>query len=122
MEFLESEKSKAIKWFRNFADLLESGRAELLPKTLSKEDYGDELRLCGTIIPSKKPTVVKTVKKPTLGDPPEKTPIIGKMSPAMAQSCYSLETRKYTCPACKKFATTSETGLKKHYNRCEARR
>ncbi len=55
MNFLESEKSKAIRWFRKVADLLESGQAELLPRTLSREDYGDELRLSGTIIPVKSP-------------------------------------------------------------------
>ncbi len=126
MSFLESEKSKAIRWFRNFADLLESGKAELLPDNLTREDYGNELRLSGTIIPAKKPSSFKVTKKSatietkvpeeTLGMPPS---FVSKMTPSHAQQCYRKDERDYLCPKCNKFTTTSETGLKKHFNRCK---
>ncbi len=123
MSFLESEKSKAIRWFRNFADLLESGQAELQPQTLSREDYGTELRLSGTIIPGKNPPKKVSSTKPfkveqTVQEVQPQVPQ-GRMTPAQAQQCYRPEQRNFLCPKCNKFTTTSETGLKKHFNRCK---
>lgn len=129
MTFLESEKSKAIRWFRRVADLLESGQAELLPKTLSREDYGDELRLSGTIVPAKNQQKVPSRKtyteasNPSAPEQESKSNVTmsmfkAKMTPAHAQQCYRVETRDYLCPKCNKFITKSETGLKKHFNRC----
>ena len=127
MNFLESEKSKAIRWFRNFADLLESGEAELLPP-VSREDYGNELRLSGTIIPSKKSAKLSSKTLTDSSNPQTGKEIVhqdvsnprrGKMTPTQAQECYSIDNRSFTCPICKTFTTTSETGLKKHYNRCK---
>lgn len=130
MNFLETETSKAVRWFRNFATLLESGEAELAPSSLSREDYGKELRLCGTIVPSKmrRPPSPPNTNQPVAEVKNSETKIegtplplpLGRMSPAQAQQCYSTETRMYTCPKCSKFTTKSETGLKKHYNRCKS--
>lgn len=132
MTFLDSEKNKAIRWFRNFADLLESGEAELLPASLSREDYGEELRLSGIIRPTRKSpkkvmssnkAISKEVKSVPTPVEPERVSsgevYGGRMSPGQAQQCYDPEKRCYTCPKCKRFTTNSETGLKKHANRCK---
>lgn len=127
MNFNESEKSKAIRWFRSFADLLESGKADLVPASLYREDYGSELRLSGAIVPSKNPSKTVSPSKKTMSKTPAKvdteinnSAFKGRMTPAHAQSCYDQSKRKYVCPKCQKFETTSETGLKKHYNRCKS--
>lgn len=120
MSFLDSEKAKAIRWFRNFADLLENGQADLASDSLSKEDYGSELRLSGTLIPTKRVGPRKEPRperKEEEGTPTKS--MIPRITDMQASQAFDVETRLYTCPRCKKFQTKSATGLKKHHNRCQ---
>jgi hypothetical protein len=120
--FLGTPKDKVIRWAKLTTDLLSRSVAEVDSKTVFLEDSGDELRVSYTL-KIKDHTVLKekSISKPS-DEPPQiakpKFELQSRMTPAMTQECYDQKQRAYICPRCKKFNTSSEAGIKKHYNRC----
>ena len=121
MEVLGSHKEKVLRWANETIKLINGNQAEVDPKCLFLEDTGDELRVSYVLKIKHSLLDKKSQPKPEPVRPVTTVTFMGKMTPIQAKECYDITKRQYVCPACKTFTTSSETGIKKHFNKCEKR-